>query len=102
MRLLLATTFLAAPALLAGCTHADRPSAAAEAAQTATVSQIAVGPVAPASAPRPQIGNYGFDAAGMDTAVAPGDDFYGYANGTWARTTPIPADKSNYGAFNVL
>ena len=38
----------------------------------------------------------------MDTSVAPGDDFYLYANGTWAKNTPIPADKSNYGTFTVL
>jgi putative endopeptidase len=38
----------------------------------------------------------------MDKAAAPGDNFYAYANGTWARTTPIPADKANYGAFNFL
>jgi putative endopeptidase len=102
MRLnLLATTFLA-PVLLAGCNHGDTPPPAAVAEQTATVSQVAVGPVSPATAPRPQIGDYGFDVAGMDRAIAPGDDFYGYANGTWAKSTPIPADKSNYGAFNVL
>ncbi|WP_246352153.1 M13 family metallopeptidase [Sphingomonas xinjiangensis] len=70
--------------------------------QTATVSQVAVGPVAPANAPRPQLGTYGFDEAGMDRSIAPGDDFYGFANGTWAKSTAIPADKSNYGAFNVL
>ncbi len=40
--------------------------------------------------------------AGMDTSVAPGDNFYDYANGTWAKNTPIPADKSNYGMFSVL
>ncbi|MET0363000.1 MAG: M13 family metallopeptidase N-terminal domain-containing protein, partial [Sphingobium sp.] len=60
---------------------------------------------APVSAPAsagPQYGAYGFDTAGMDRAVAPGDDFYGYANGTWAKATPIPADKSNYGLFTVL
>ena len=56
----------------------------------------------PAPAPKPQYGTFGFDAAGMDPSIAPGDDFYGYANGTWAKNTPIPADKSNYGAFNVL
>ena len=38
----------------------------------------------------------------MDRAVTPGDDFYGYANGAWAKNTPIPADKSNYGMFTVL
>ncbi|NIJ18603.1 putative endopeptidase [Sphingomonas naasensis] len=103
MRLpLLATTFLAAPALLAGCTRGETPPPEAVAAQTATVSQAAVGPVAPATAPRPQIGNYGFDEAGMDKSIAPGDDFYGFANGSWARSTPIPADKSNFGMFSVL
>jgi putative endopeptidase len=49
-----------------------------------------------------QYGTFGFDAAGMDRTVHPGDDFYQYANGTWAKNTAIPADKSNYGAFSVL
>ena len=35
-------------------------------------------------------------------ASRPGDNFYQYANGTWAKNTPIPADKSNYGSFNML
>ncbi|UYY59057.1 M13 family metallopeptidase [Sphingomonas sp. S2-65] len=103
MRLsLLATSFLAAPVLLAGCTQSDTPPPASVAEQTATVSQVAVGPVAPSNSARPQLGTYGFDAAGMDRAIAPGDDFYGFANGNWAKSTPIPADKSNYGAFNVI
>ena len=51
---------------------------------------------------KPTYGSYGFDSAGMDKSVKPGDDFYDYANGTWAKNTPIPADKSNYGAFNTL
>jgi putative endopeptidase len=57
---------------------------------------------APAATPKPQYGSFGFDTAGMDTGIQPGNDFYGYANGTWAKTTPIPADKSNYGMFSVL
>ncbi|HVJ02248.1 MAG TPA: M13 family metallopeptidase [Sphingomonas sp.] len=100
MRLpLLATTFLAAPALLAGCTRADNPSPNV-AEQSPAVVQAAV--ATPPAAPKPTFGSYGFDEAGMDRSIAPGDDFYGYANGTWAKTTPIPADKSNYGAFNLL
>jgi len=63
---------------------------------------IVAAPPAEAPAPKPQYGSYGFDAAGMDRTIAPGDDFYGHANGTWAKTTPIPADKSNYGLFAVL
>lgn len=88
MRLsLLATTILAAPVLLA---------AAAQGQNSAPQ------PAAPAKANKPEIGTYGFDTAGMDRSVKPGEDFYAYANGTWAKNTPIPADKSNYGAFNVL
>ena len=47
-------------------------------------------------------GTFGFDEAGMDRSVAPGDDFYAFANGAWTRNTPIPPDKSNFGAFEVL
>jgi len=56
----------------------------------------------PQSRPAPRYGTFGFDSAGMDTSIAPGDNFYQYANGTWAKSTPIPADKSNYGMFTVL
>jgi predicted metalloendopeptidase len=44
----------------------------------------------------------GLDVAGMDRSVAPGDDFFGYANGTWVKTTEIPADRSNYSAGVIL
>jgi putative endopeptidase len=47
-------------------------------------------------------GSWGFDTAGMDRSVKPGDDFYGFVNGTWAKNTTIPADRSSYGAFAVL
>jgi putative endopeptidase len=57
---------------------------------------------APAPAAGAQIGSFGFDMTGKDTSVAPGDDFYAFANGTWARNTPIPEDKSNFGMFTLL
>ena len=53
-------------------------------------------------APKATIGTFGFDEAGMNRSVAPGDDFYEFANGTWAKNTAIPSDKSNYGMFTVL
>ena len=31
----------------------------------------------------PSYGQWGFDLSGRDTAVRPGDDFFGYANGTY-------------------
>ena len=43
----------------------------------------------------------GLDAAGMDRAARPGDDFYRYANGTWLATMAIPPDRGSYGGFNI-
>ena len=54
-----------------------------------------------AGAPSP-FGTWGFDLAGRDTTVKPGDDFNEYANGTYLRTTEIPADKARFGPFDVL
>jgi putative endopeptidase len=74
------------------------------AASVAQADQAAKAPAAaaPAASDKPTYGDYGFDATGMDPAVKSGDDFYYYANGGWAKATPIPADKSSYGAFNTL
>ncbi|HWH23102.1 MAG TPA: M13 family metallopeptidase N-terminal domain-containing protein, partial [Allosphingosinicella sp.] len=47
-------------------------------------------------------GEWGIDLAGMDRSVKPGDDFFQYVNGTWAKNTPIPSDRSSYGAFAML
>ncbi len=44
----------------------------------------------------------GIDTAGMDTSVAPGDDFYAYTNGGWVKSTEIPPDKPTYGVISVL
>src|SRR5512140_1495084 len=44
--------------------------------------------------PSPAAGGEGIDTAGMDTAVAPGQDFFAYANGGWIKATPIPPDRS--------
>lgn len=90
-------TVLAASTALAGCMTTPR----AELAPAPIIVDPVVVPAA-APAPKPTYGAYGFDSEGMDRSVLPGDNFYQYANGNWARTTPIPADKSNYGAFNLL
>ena len=44
----------------------------------------------------------GVDLAGMDRAVAPGDQFDEFANGNWRKATPIPADRSSTGTFVIL
>ena len=71
---------------------------------TAAISQTAEPKpaTAPAESTGAQYGTFGFDEKGMDKTVQPGDDFYTFANGNWAKTNPIPADKSNYGSFNLL
>ena len=53
----------------------------------------------PSTEKDPLVGfSYGIDVAGMDKSVAPGDDFFAHANGTWFKTTEIPPDKPAYGA----
>lgn len=42
------------------------------------------------------------DQRGMDRSIAPGDDFYRFANGHWIDTTSIPADKVQIGVFDQL
>ena len=44
----------------------------------------------------------GVDRANMDTSVRPQDDLFLATNGTWVKTTEIPADKSAWGAFYQL
>jgi len=44
----------------------------------------------------------GIDIGGMDKSVDPGDDFFGYTNGNWAKATTIPADRTSFGAFDVI
>lgn len=44
----------------------------------------------------------GIDITAIDKSVVPGNDFYGYANGSWMKRTEIPADQSAWGAFSVL
>ena len=47
-------------------------------------------------------GSFGFDTAGMDRRVKPGDDFYAYVNGTWQRKAEIPASQAFYAPYSKL
>jgi putative endopeptidase len=40
--------------------------------------------------------------AGVDTSIHPGDDFFGYANGGWLKSTEIPAGKARWSAGNEI
>ncbi len=50
----------------------------------------------------PAYGGFGFDVAGMNRALKPGDDFFGYANGGFIDRLEIPADKSGYGVSYMI
>jgi putative endopeptidase len=88
---------LAATTILSACATQPTPAPIAV-AEVAPPEEAAPAP----AGPKAEIGSFGFDATGMDSNVRPGDNFYQYANGTWAKNTPIPADKSNYGMFTYL
>ena len=45
---------------------------------------------------------HAINSVNMDTTIRPGDDFYLYANGSWMKNNPIPADNSRWGAFETL
>jgi endothelin-converting enzyme len=76
---------------LAGCQQSPEP--------VVTTSTDA-GDVSAVTEPAPL--SSGIDMTGFDTTIRPQDDFYAYVNGTWLAETEIPADKSNYGSFNIV
>jgi putative endopeptidase len=92
LRPLAATITLAL--LLGACT---KPAPAP--ADQAGAKPASAAAAAPAKA---TLGTFGFDVAGMDKSAVPGDNFFQYANGTWAKTFEIPADKSGYSSFTRL
>src|ERR1700716_2411247 len=66
------------------------------AAHALTLAAAVAGAATPAPSP------HGLDLAGIDRSVAPGDDFFRYANGAWVKATEIPPDRSSYGPAEQL
>ncbi len=50
----------------------------------------------------PATGRLGVEVKNFDTSARPQDDFYKYVNGSWVKTTQMPADKASYGTFMEL
>ncbi len=71
---------------LAACTPKTPEAGMPAASQPAT-------PAAPTS---------GIDLAAIDKTVAPGDDFYLYANGLWQQSAKIPDDRASIGVFYTV
>ena len=65
------------------------------AATCAPAPRVAQAPPATAAAAAT---SSGVDLAGIDRSVAPGDDFFAWANGGWMKATEIPADRSSWGS----
>ncbi|HYX53445.1 MAG TPA: M13 family metallopeptidase N-terminal domain-containing protein, partial [Candidatus Limnocylindrales bacterium] len=55
-----------------------------------------------AQQPAAQPKTHGIAVNNMDKSVAPGDDFYDYANGGFLKRTQIPPDRPNVGVFSQL
>lgn len=43
-----------------------------------------------------------FSISNLDTTAVPGNDFYQYATGGWAKANPIKDEYSRYGSFDQL
>jgi putative endopeptidase len=76
-------------------------SAAVLAACAASAPKPATPAAEPVPAPAPPLKS-GLDLAGFDRSISPKDDLYRFAGGAWLASTPIPADRSNYGSFTIL
>lgn len=64
------------------------------------IAVFAQSPVASPVAPAAMV--HGIDPAAMDVSVAPGKDFYAYANGGWLAHAVIPPDLPAYGVTDEL
>jgi len=51
---------------------------------------------------KPAFAPWGVDLTAMDSNVKPGDDFFAYVNGAWAKRTEIAADRTFVGIDSVL
>ncbi|HET9810472.1 MAG TPA: M13 family metallopeptidase [Sphingomicrobium sp.] len=67
-----------------------------------TASLIAIAAPASAQTANPAFGSWGYDNSALDTSVKPGDDFWSYVNGSWAKRTQIAADRTFVGIDSVL
>ncbi len=60
------------------------------------------GAMAADAAGKAKFGTWGYDATSMDRSVKPGDDFFSYVNGGWAKRTQIAPDRTAAGVDVVL
>ncbi|HSG53979.1 MAG TPA: M13-type metalloendopeptidase [Paracoccaceae bacterium] len=74
------------------------------------ISVIALATALPAAAqeaerpatPTMEFGAWGVDLTQLDPAIDPGTDFNAHVNARWLAANPIPADRSRFGAVDML
>lgn len=71
-------------------------------AGTAPILAQGTAPAAQGEAAASRYGAWGVDLSARDPAIRPGDDFWRYANNTWFRNNPIPADRTSWGVAPML
>ncbi|PZU15480.1 MAG: zinc metalloprotease [Citromicrobium sp.] len=94
----LAALMMAAPALA----QDDVADDAAPAIEELVHAQDAAPAAAASQLPTMSFGTWGFDPESLDPAIAPGDDFFAYANRKWLAANPLPPEFARFGAFNLL
>ena len=56
----------------------------------------------PSTVSKPKFGKLGIDTSAINREVAPGDDFFMYANGSWFDSYELKPDEIRYGSFVQL
>lgn len=82
---------LAITGVVAGCSRSEAPQTRQTADDTTSTAAVQQADLAS-----------GIDLSAMNTEIRPQDDFFSYVNGGWIAETEIPADKSRWGAFDLL
>ncbi len=95
------TAALIGASLFALATPAIAQDAHDHAADLDTLQQTAA-PAAGSPLPTINFGKWGFDPAGIDKSIKPGDDFNAFANKKWIDANPLPPEFSRIGAFVLL
>ncbi|MCL6740976.1 M13 family metallopeptidase [Sphingomonas sp. RB56-2] len=67
----------------------------------AAASALVIAPALAAQG-KPAFAPWGVDLSAMDNGVKPGDDFFDYVNGAWAKRTEIAPDRTFVGIDSVL
>jgi endothelin-converting enzyme/putative endopeptidase len=67
-----------------------------------TIAALTLPALAQSAAPPAKSAHPGIDLSAIDKSVAPGDDFFRYADGAYVARTQIPADRAGLSVFSVM